>query len=535
MKQIIYVIILSGILFSCKNLLEPTVPNLDYTYGKPIRKTTQLTIANLRNKDIYFARINKGNNVKTTDLGKFEMVSKKNSQNMQSNIVPIKVTPADDVINRQMDRVHLASQEFNNNPFLHQTQQSQLRNTQDFLYPATAPLFKEGEKKVFFVENAASGGFASITATLRVAGSRCYIWVPDSYYDATGSTVIDNRVSDVQIQALRDKFDALYPLMTSIFGYEYWVDLRNTEYQHNRISILLYDIDFDYSATQDSGVVGFFWAKDYYSRSFYKESNELEMFYLDINMLDKHEKLTYSTLIHEFQHMILFNSKIISTGLNNIETWFNEMLSMIAEDVIYPLIEPNDPDGWVMNIRMENFNTHHSYSGVAEWLSGSAQFTSYAQACAFGAFLTRNYGSLNMIRELMSNPYQGIRSVSEALVYLFPDVYVNAKRAFTDILVKYVEVFFDDFDNRTFNQTVIAERNGTKYIFYAFDIWRDFQERPRFKQFISSSDPIRPYGYQLFTAPELLNVTGDVVVNVTLPVFNTDIEYYVFAMPTTNK
>jgi hypothetical protein len=79
----------------------------------------------------------------------------------------------------------------------------------------------------------------------------------------------------------------------------------------DKISILVYDIDGDYSASQTGGTFGFFWAKDLYTDSYAQSaaglrSNQTEMFYVDAHFLDAYAFGAYlarnyggAELIHE--------------------------------------------------------------------------------------------------------------------------------------------------------------------------------------------------------------------------------------------
>ncbi|MGL4982991.1 MAG: M30 family zinc metallopeptidase [Treponemataceae bacterium] len=531
MNRIILFVILSTLLFSCKNLLAPTEPNLDYSAGRKLDTSRVYTLTGLRNADVHITKINKDYQKKETDIGRLELISSsKTSKSNSFSSPPIQEE-------KEIAVVHERSQEFNNSPPEELAQTLRARKKNRYLYPATSPDYKTGDTRSFFVEK--GNAFIEIQAVLMDVGERCYIWVPVENYDTTGgSTPTDNKISDTQIQSIKNKFDKMYPYMTTIFGYEYWFDVKNNSYGRNIISILLYDIDYNYTPSQNSGVVGYFWAKDYAPRSqtSVAPSNELEMFYIDVHMMDRYPDVVYSTLIHEFQHMINFNAKIIHAGLRSVETWFNEMLSMMAEDVIYPMIASGDVKndaGWVINQRIPEFNRKHALVGVTEWRLGSFSAASYAQACAFGAFLTRNYGDVDIIMEIMSNQYQGTLSIGHAVKRLYPNLYVEPTTAFSDLLVRYAEVLLYDsaIEGRSFNKTVTTSKNGYTYTFRAFNLWNDFPtSRPVFKS-LATYEPIPGYGFNVFSEQKLSNVTGSVSIRVTLPALN-NIDYYLYVVPT---
>jgi hypothetical protein len=136
---------------------------------------------------------------------------------------------------------------------------------------------------------------------------------------------------------------------------------------------------------------------------------------LDAHFTDLVPQMMYSTLVHEFQHMIQYNVKTV-TQKKQSTTWYNEMLSMVAEDMIGPLIGvPTSDTGHPINARMPYFMTYHGDSGVTDWLSGEHVLKSYASAYAFGGYLARNYGGPALIQSMISNNTVDITSVDAAL------------------------------------------------------------------------------------------------------------------------
>ena len=128
----------------------------------------------------------------------------------------------------------------------------------------------------------------------------------------------------------------------------------STADQH--ILIFIYDIDGDYTSTQSSGMVGYFWAKDEYldaSVAPTYRSNQAELFYLDAYFADLDADLSTSTLAHEYQHMIQFNQKKLLRGVE-ASTWFDEMCSMASEDFVGQTL--GIPDSASPRSRIPQFN-----------------------------------------------------------------------------------------------------------------------------------------------------------------------------------
>lgn len=84
------------------------------------------------------------------------------------------------------------------------------------------------------------------------------------------------------------------------------------------------------------GYYGYFFAGDAYSKSEYKNSNEGEILYLNIDKWGADGYDLYSTVAHEFQHMCNFNQKGCHEGSFDGQTeWLaiNEGQSVLSEDL----------------------------------------------------------------------------------------------------------------------------------------------------------------------------------------------------------
>ncbi|MBN1615730.1 MAG: hypothetical protein JW875_00345 [Spirochaetales bacterium] len=323
-----------------------------------------------------------------------------------------------------------------------------------------------GDVQSFWVESKA-GPFIQIQAQLRDTGDHCAIWVPDSHYASGAEVANDNRVSPARITAMKNAFDSLYSSTVALYGYEWGGNPLDTDNlggvdQDERIQILVYDIGSDFEANQSSGILGFFWGKDYYPDSYTSSydpaafgssytvrSNEAEIFYVDAHFTDFSPSYVYSTLVHEFQHMINFNvkSRPVADGGKGllVSTWCNEMLSLLAEDVIGLKIGL-DPKVLPRASRFPLFLCSYQLSGVTDWLSGDEVYFSYAGSYAFGAYLVRNFGGAALIQKIMQSPYTDQAAISHALSQLYPDTFgtfstTASHAAFIKAFKKYSEAF----------------------------------------------------------------------------------------------
>lgn len=265
--------------------------------------------------------------------------------------------------------------------------------------------------------------YKQVTATKKVEGTYCRVW----YYE---SSSIENP-SDLIFNELADWFDKIFEKETELLcsnvptrGYENIISVSRT----TKINILVYDIFGDYEETKknNSGTYGFFAPKDVYTKSNNGQeiySNKCEMFYIDTYFLtekgsDGNKVLSHtmiSTLAHEFQHMLGFIQKHLNhnLGKGSGETWYTEMLSMLTEEFFVEYLEIDELSG--PQGRIPYYLSGRRY-GFSNWRdSDSVVYNNYANAYAFGAYLTRNFGGIELIQRIFRNRYTDEQSIECAV------------------------------------------------------------------------------------------------------------------------
>ncbi len=179
-----------------------------------------------------------------------------------------------------------------------------------------------GDTRSFTVYNFKTGSDQQLTATLQAEGQYCKIWV-----ESTAQITIS------KAQQMADEFDdVIYPQITQNF---YTPSDVNSD---GKIAILVFDIQDDFDTT-GGYVGGYFWSRDLFNMA---GSNLMEIFYIDTyptmhypqsNPIDVSS--AFSTLAHEFQHMVNFNRNYIIEATGEMSTWIDEGLSMAAERLVY--------------------------------------------------------------------------------------------------------------------------------------------------------------------------------------------------------
>jgi hypothetical protein len=289
--------------------------------------------------------------------------------------------------------------------------------------------------------DAYGNGTGQITATCRAVNgpvsfadgrSRTLsVWVDNNYF--TGTSTPDISSSSAATLAAKflvgptENLADIYHWDTSVVG-EPWgpqndPSLINWD-PHNTVTVLLTRLNSSYIGPV---IVGFFWAKDNFTTSALPGSNQRIMFYIDSYLYSTNPSLVYSTLAHEFQHMIQFYQKQVVLGVSvGTDTWINEMCSMLMEDLVAYNLQVEGPRGvtlWsdgsagtpgtVDNLdRIAGFNAS---SNASLAVTGSNfGLTQYAVAYAFGAWLIRNYGGPALLKRIVQCPQTDYTAVVNA-------------------------------------------------------------------------------------------------------------------------
>jgi len=371
--------------------------------------------------------------------------------------------------------------------------------------------YNPADSKDFWVSATNQNQFTQITATLQYQGEHCNVWVHDDCFtteeDEEGNAT-EGKTNASRVQALAGKFDQIYPLAVNLLGYEYGGKPGENGVIDGgidgdpRIQILVYDIDNnignDDPDLDEGKVVGYFWGKDEYTQAELNKSgqgflktNLAEIFYIDVAFLIERPELVYSTLIHEFQHMINFNRKWFVLGRRS-ETWYDEMLSMLAEDVIGPLVEiESDSENHPISLRIPLFLGTYWFAGVNQWLPENEVLFSYSAVYAFGACLIRNYGGPALLAAMLENDTVNQNSVTQAL----QNISGNTAKTFEEALDRYAEALLYSTSNTgnvpsnrvSFDKTQTSAIGGINYTAGAFDIWSMTMDEDLLKQLRSQN------------------------------------------------
>jgi hypothetical protein len=451
-----------------------------------VLQTKTVYLTGLQNKSVYLVKYSP-QSVTAINTGHAEIANNERSVKTSPEIPAISLhavsgifTAADGTTVTRYD--HRAAQEFNHNP-PPVTQAGGNAASRNVGGNGSSASNNIGDTKQFWVEENTESTWTEISATLKAQGAHSSVWVADVNFDESSSANNDNKITRAQAQMLASKFDEIYRRETPVFGYEYGggVPVDDSTYGgvdgDPRIQILVSDIYYDFTSTQAGGTFGYFWSKDYYQQDKLAgnvKTNLAEIFYLDAHFTDRYQDGMVSTLAHEFQHMINFNEKYINRRKVS-STWFDEMLAMLAEDMLDPLIDVAEEE-YPYKKRIPLFLNRYSSSGPTEWHDNdlTTALASYANVYAFGAYLARNFGGADLVQAIMQNAFVDKDSITAAVNSLNVQ---GSDWTFPKIESRYGETLVFSGDNQpqgvfSFDKTVSNTIGETNYEFASFDIWQ---------------------------------------------------------------
>ncbi|MDR0908847.1 MAG: fibronectin type III domain-containing protein [Spirochaetaceae bacterium] len=528
-------------------------------------ETMPVDLVNMSSHDIYMAKVNQsGSNASGTASGGYSanQVGLQPSQSMRS-INPLSESPASETAPEPYPLTLPDGQTLMMTP----KTLVERHDFHDYVEPyygdksrAALPrvAYSVGQSRNFWVRrnidaSAGSQAWESKPATLRATGTYCDVWVMNSeyppgwwqYYGYNGY------INTEDAEDLRDNFDALYPHVTNLLGYERGggpsgnggVD------ENKKVQILVYEFNYDWEAGDFLGAssvtMGYYWSKDEGNGA---NSNHCEMFYIDswcFDFMDFIEVASlgitslnmYLTLAHEFQHMI-------NNAHGGSESALNEMMSMMTEDFVGPYIGFDwDDSGMPIESRMPGALNNYYARSVTNWTNND--MTSYSNAFAFGAYLARNYGGAEFLSSLSSSSnrsYQGM--INYAMQTRNPSLPVDTgvtNPYFRYALARYPQAWVFSSSSyslpgtssattaRAFDYTVNKTVGGESYEAHGFDVYEQFDpligDNDPTILFLTDNRTVYSYGITVHTDSSWQNKSGNMTVELKKPT-NTNVEIW---------
>ena len=240
-----------------------------------------------------------------------------------------------------------------------------------------------------------SNKYSIINATCIAVSEKAYFFLQDGLVALT----------DEQITEITTSFDKDYNIVHQYYGEETDTD------GNGKVSFLI--------ANFSQGLFGFFTSVDKYAPqdipAMYK-TNEADVLYVNYyyfkNDWEKYQTDLKATLIHEFQHMVLFDSRS-RLGLNpGVNVWLNEGLSMLSE--------------YYGGYAAPHYRYIGGYFEVNQGISLITDSSSqdYGLSYLFVRYLQIRFGD-DIIKKLYTSQYTDIRAVEEAVNMDFNELFLD--------------------------------------------------------------------------------------------------------------
>ncbi|WP_248563238.1 Ig-like domain-containing protein, partial [Niallia sp. NCCP-28] len=254
--------------------------------------------------------------------------------------------------------------------------------------------YQVGASKSFWVTNVETNADYQLNAILLYSGKHANVWVHD------------NKISKQQAEQLGKEFDnKIYTADVASFGNESDVN------GDGKVNILTYDIQDGFSGS-GGYIAGYFSPQDLYA---FSTSNRSEIFYIDTYPLmgmysSKDVSAAYSTLAHEFEHMINYNQKVFVQGKSDMDIWMDEGLAMAAEQIY---------SGKALQSRIDYYNSDTNIANghsLLYWDYYGDTLANYSLSYLFMQYLKEQAGQGDRIfKEIINNKNTNYLAVQDVI------------------------------------------------------------------------------------------------------------------------
>ena len=246
-----------------------------------------------------------------------------------------------------------------------------------------------------------SGRWYTVRSDLLATGTYCKVYAQQTAY-----------ITTAQAEHVAAEFDdKIFNQITTNFGEHGDVD------EDGKVTLLLLDIEDGYDPDVGGGyVAGYFDSTHMIDKDYNLKSNECDMIFVDVDPVPVESDLFYTTIAHEFQHLINY-SQTVMVDAREQDLWINEGLSSGAE-YVYSGEVSQDRVTWFNNDSLGTIaqgNNFFVWYGYWEGTNPNTVLDNYATVSLFFQWL-RIHASNNtaIYKEILDSTYRDYRTVTTA-------------------------------------------------------------------------------------------------------------------------
>lgn len=146
---------------------------------------------------------------------------------------------------------------------------------------------------------------------------------------------------------------------------------------------------------KDTAWAGYFSSGNTFLSGVVPDSNEALALFINANNIQGNLTFLQSTLIHELTHMVSWYERHVQRGAAKNDTWLEEMLAMMSEDIITPVLvkdSTGQPYQKILDYRLLSYVNSGGGLSLVNWASLAQAGPYYGMAGGFGAYINRQYG-----------------------------------------------------------------------------------------------------------------------------------------------
>ncbi|MCJ7737368.1 MAG: immune inhibitor A [Anaerolineae bacterium] len=234
-----------------------------------------------------------------------------------------------------------------------------------------------GDRRTFVVSNVDTDEQFEVEAILEAKTEHAYMWIETgAEFDAKA------------LNAAAETFEShTYPTNREFFGSEWSPGVDNDIH----LTIL-------HAGNLGDSIAGYYSSADEFVATVREDSNEMEMFYINIDNVNINDDFYNGVLAHEFQHMIHWHND------RNEETWLNEGFSELAMELNGFTAGGSD---WSFARRPD--------TQINSWPEGPGTAgANYGAGYLFTAYFLDRFGP-DATQALVAHPENGLTSVDAVL------------------------------------------------------------------------------------------------------------------------